>query len=361
MVVESVVEKSIKTLEIDGLEELLKKKSLIPNIEMDGNINMYGIKRELTKDNILKVITEEEIFRHYFGHEFKLGICYVSDLRADDDTPSLNFYWNKDGRLRYKDFGGSQGSCFDYVKEKHKCSFIEALKIINTDLNLGLEGFKESKPVRYERFVTKFQKEFSHFQFEPQAFRESDLKYWQSYGISKDTLKRYNVFSTAKLWHNGQLRWVYSEDNPIFTYWFKGEDKIKCYRPLAQKKKKWLTNAGGILQGIEQLPEKGNLLIVTSSLKDCMLFSEFGIPAIAPGGEGHFLSAKQVDFLWACFDNIVVAYDNDLPGVNASIKLTKEIGAGYWNIPKKYKEKDITDFYREHGKEATKELIKIFL
>ena len=57
------------------------------------------------------------------------------------------------------------------------------------------------------------------------------------------------------------------------------------------------------------------------------------------------------------FNNFIVIYDNDVPGVKGSLKLTHEIGASYWNIPKHYNVKDITDFYKTYGQEMTNNLL----
>lgn len=323
---------------------------------------MFGIKKDLTPDNILALISEEEIFRHYFGNEFKIGICYRSTLRGDDDTPSLNFYYNDNGRLRYKDFGHSQGSCFDYVKEKYNVSFHEALKIINHDFRLGLDGVAKGEPIRYQKFLKDFQKEYCNLQFSPRPYEEQDIAYWSDFGISKKTLDFFDVFVGNKLWKNGRLFWVYAKDNPMYIYYFKEEGKLKAYRPYGGKKRKWMMNAGEILQGLTKLPEEGgNLLIITKSYKDVFLWKEYGIHAVAPQGEGHYIKPKIIDYLWAKWDNIIVNYDNDDPGVKASIKLTNDIGAGYWNIPKSFGVKDITDFRKKYGKEEFEKLIKPFL
>lgn len=325
---------------------------------------MYGVKRDLTVENILSLVSEEEIFRHFFGNDFRLGVCYTSNLRKDDSSPSLNFYYNAAGRLRYKDFGHSQGSCFDYVKELYGVNFFEALQIVNESMGLGLAGKSiiKTEPIRYRSFLKDFQKEYKHMQFSPRKYTLADLAYWGEQGIHHTTLKYFDAYAAEKLWVNGHLRWVNSESNPMYVYYFKEEDKLKAYRPFAKKGNKFIMNAGDVLQGLTKLPEKGgNLLIITKSYKDVFLWHEYGIPAVAPQGEGHYIKPKIVDYLWAKFDNIVVNYDNDEPGVKASIKLTQDIGAGYWNIPKHYGVKDITDFRKQYGKTEFEKLIKHFL
>ena len=77
---------------------------------------MFRTREELTKENILKYISEEDIFRKYIGHNFNLGESFKSPLRDDDDTPSFNVYYNiEQGRVLYKDFGRTSGSAFTFV------------------------------------------------------------------------------------------------------------------------------------------------------------------------------------------------------------------------------------------------------
>ena len=40
--------------------------------------------KKLTKENILKEISEEEIMRHYLGFDFEIGRMYNSPFRDDD-------------------------------------------------------------------------------------------------------------------------------------------------------------------------------------------------------------------------------------------------------------------------------------
>lgn len=310
----------------------------------------------LNASNILKLVPEEEIYKYYLGYDFELNKCYTSILRDKDTTPSLNFYYNRRNQLCYKDFGHSQGNVFEFVKNLFSCSYFEALSRINFDFNLGL-GFSEA-PLRESRIETTktFKKTNDYFiQVSRREFNDFDLQYWSSYGISYKTLLKYNVIAVSKVWVNKVLKFVSNESNPIYGYLF--GNKIKVYRPLSESK--WVNNAtGDIIQGYEQLPESGEILIITKSLKDVMFFDEHGFPAIAPQGETmHFNETIIID-LKKRFKNIIVIYDNDDTGVKFSTKLTNELNLKYWNIPKSYEEKDPTDFHKVHGKDMTNELLK---
>ena len=154
--------------------------------------------KPLTSDNILALVGEQEILRHYLGFDFDLKTCYLSTLRDNDLAPSLNFYYNKAGRLCYKDFGHSQGNVFDFVKIKYDITYKEVLEKINSDMGLGLGVSKTfNRPVRYLEFNRDFKKENSLLQFKPVKYGEKELEWWSSYGItSLDTLKHFKIFNT---------------------------------------------------------------------------------------------------------------------------------------------------------------------
>ena len=315
--------------------------------------------KPLNSSNILNIVPEEEIYKYYLGYDFDIGRCYKSVLRKGDDTPSLNFYYNSRNVLCYKDFGHSQGNVFEFVKNYFECSYFEALQRINQDFRLGL-GLSNDSIIERPKLVNQITKvpKTTLIQIKPQAFTDFDKKFWENFGITLPTLELYNVYSTSHVFINKKLRFVYIEDNPIYSFIFK--DKVKVYRPLSAIK--WINNAtSNILQGIEQLPNNGELLIITKSLKDVMLFKELGFNAIAPQGESMAFDFKIIEELKTRFKKIIVVYDNDDPGVRFSIKLTSLLNLNYWNIPKEFGEKDPTDFYKRYGREETIKLLNTML
>ena len=76
--------------------------------------------KPLSKESILIEVSEEEIMRHYLG-PFEIGRMYNSPFR-DDDVPSFNVYYSEYQQLRFKDFNGTQGTCFDLVMNLNNCS-----------------------------------------------------------------------------------------------------------------------------------------------------------------------------------------------------------------------------------------------
>lgn len=314
---------------------------------------------ELNQNYILSQISEKEIFDRYLGKPYKYSEMLISNLRDDDSTESLNIYV-KDGHLRYKDFGHSQGNCFEYVKNLYQCSYKESLEIIAKDFGL-IKGKSIEKPkIISLQPQEKFIKVITPVK---RGWKSLDKEYWYNkYYVTLDRLVNKNIFPANYVYlknrPDNMFIWAqHSDNNPIYVYEVNG--LYKCYKPLCEdKKSKWIsTLTSDDIQGMNQLSERGELLIITSSMKDVLVLNVLGYEAIALGGEGNFLNPKIADYLWACFDNIVIFYDNDRAGIEGATKLAESIGAGMTYIPTEYKEKDISDFIAKFRIEETKNLI----
>ena len=92
----------------------------------------------LTVERILSKISEVDIFAYYCSSFKQLGKSFCSELRQDNKPGVSIILWK--GKLLYKDFAHPDHTfdCFNYVKFKYSCNFIEALTIIDNDFNLGL-------------------------------------------------------------------------------------------------------------------------------------------------------------------------------------------------------------------------------
>ena len=97
----------------------------------------------LHTDVILSKITEYDIFVYYCPSFKELGKKFNSELR-DDKSPTV-YITPYNGKLLYKDFGNPDHTfdCFNYVRYKFNCSFIDALRIIDCDFNLNLSSKKD--------------------------------------------------------------------------------------------------------------------------------------------------------------------------------------------------------------------------
>lgn len=332
----------------------------------------------LTKQQILERISEREIYEYYLGEKVTtdklVKCCFHKDSNA-----SMGFHTKHNQELKYKCFScGSNGSVFDFVASLHNCSYHKALKIIQDTFKLSRNGNVDSKysinnsnnnyNIRDERSL----KTLILPTYRP--FNIIDYNYWTRYHIPLSLLAKYKIKACSHVYivtKSGEYKLFakHRDDNPIYSYKIVGninsshyDDQFKIYRPYSDKKGKWVSNTDQFgIQGLEQLPKKGELLIITSSMKDVLVLNLMGYNAIALGGEGNTIPEKILDYLWACFDNIVVFYDNDKAGLKYGKNFSEQIGAGNIYIPVEYETKDISDYVEKYtfikGIELMKELL----
>ena len=92
-------------------------------------------------------------------------------------------------------------------------------------------------------------------------------------------------------------------------------------------------------------------------MKDVMTLYSLGITAIAPNSENLFMTENQYNKLKTRFKKLVLFYDNDLAGISNMNRIRKQFNIDCVWIPRKYKAKDISDFYLKYGREKTLELV----
>ena len=325
----------------------------------------FSFQPKITKELILSRFSEEQLMEYYLHISVKKGL-FRSPLRKDKQ-PTCSFYRNKSGTLIFKDFAtGQHLNVFDVVQSIFKCNYFESLRIIANDFGIVRDNTLHKNPGKINLNPVKIKdKEISKIQIEIQEFTDNELKWWGKYGISKDILKRFNVYSCKHVFLNDQLFAKSQQHCPIFGYYgkkYQGLELWRCYFPK-RTSFRFITNwPSKKIQGYDQLPKKGKLLVITKSMKDSMCLYSCGITACAPNSENLFISDKVLDDLKNRFENIVVLYDNDRPGLYNMAKIRKEHPElTYVFIPNRYGSKDISDFYKDHGRKETLNLIKTFI
>lgn len=325
----------------------------------------FSFQPKITKELILSRFSEEQLMEYYLHLPVKKGL-FRSPLRRDKQ-PTCSFYRNKSGTLIFKDFAtGQHLNIFDVVQSIFKCDYFESLRIIANDFGIVRDNTLHKNPGKINLNPIKIKdKEISKIQIEVQEFTDSELKWWGKYGISKDILKRFNVYSCKHVFLNDQLFAESQQHCPIFGYYgkkYQGLELWRCYFPK-RTSFRFITNwPSKKIQGYDQLPKKGKLLVITKSMKDSMCLYSCGITSCAPNSENLFIPDKVLEDLKNRFKNIVVLYDNDRPGLYNMAKIRKEHPElTYVFIPKKYGSKDISDFYKDHGRKETLNLIKTFI
>lgn len=312
---------------------------------------------DLSLDSILERVTEYDIYRHYIGENFELGKIMSSPFRTDKNPSFGIFKSSRTSTLLYKDLAtGSTGNCVKFVQELNQLSYRGALikiisDMINKNLTISVQGISIKEDYKSTSTVISVRR---------RNFCKTDDDYWNQFGLNRDDLKHFNVFPIYEYWLNDiSQSWVYKYDNPGYAYQI--YNKYKIYKPLSPKKYKWISNCGSYdIQGYEQLPYQGDLLIITKSLKDVMVLHKLGYNSIAPQGENHSIPKEVMEDITKRFTKVVIFYDNDEAGNQGANKLGDKYKLKTIFIPDD-KPKDISDYTKEFGLIESKELLKQLL
>ena len=313
---------------------------------------MYSRKRAKLPDNItldwiLSKVTEYDIYAKYIG-QFKVGMIYNSPFRKDKN-PSFGIYYSKRTKqLLFKDHG--TGECGNVIKFVSlftgKTEYNDILSDIVDKLNIT----NNTKLVSSKQYIPPTETVIGVVR---QEFTDIDINYWKQFNISINTLKKFNVNSIKYYLCNGIVKGTYKRENQMYAY--KVYNNFKIYRPLADKYTKWRNNLTDYdIQGYEQLPQKGDILFITKSMKDVMCLHEMGYPAVSPSSESTFLPKDVLEQLKTRFKRIIILFDRDVAGVKRSRKLSRETGLEAIFINKKFKAKDVSDAVKANSFEEIK-------
>jgi hypothetical protein len=309
----------------------------------------------LHTDVILGKITEYDIFMYYCPTFKELGKKFSSDLR-EDKSPTV-YITPYNGKLLYKDFGNSEHvfDCFNYVKYKYNCSFVDALRIIDCDFNLGLSPNTSGKQFTMgimgyrQSVVPVFDKNPVIIRKKRRPWNQEDAKFWSKYLVSKKILTKFAVEPISHFWVNSNRFTCKS-----ITYAFKFKNRYKIYSPY-EDKNKWLSNTNKQdVQGFNQLPETGERLIITSSLKDVMCLYAAGYHSVAMQSEMQIPDEKLISELNQRFNTIEILYDNDFtkannPGQVMAKKICDLYGFKNICLPVTFESKDPSDLVSTVG------------
>lgn len=320
---------------------------------------MYDTSKLLNTDleSILTKVGEYNIYKHYIG-SFKVNTVFKSPLRNKDNNPSFGiFISSHTNKLLFKDLAtGETGNCIKFVKLFYRFNtYAETIEQIKRDFTnntiLKIDKTIYNKNITINNCIIQIKK---------QKYTNLDISYWNTYNISIDILNKYKVNPIQYLFINNKIVHTYSVKEPMYSYLvFK---QYKIYRPLSDKTQKWYgTTTAYDVQGYEQLPETGELLIITKALKDVMVLDSLNYNAIAPNSESTPIPEVIIDNLKKRFKRIVLLYDRDLGGLKGARKMVQLYNLDFVFIPKYTNIKDISDYIKYNQKDKTIDLINKLL
>ena len=313
---------------------------------------------DISLNQILTTITEIEIYEQYLYVSIDLKKKVICPFHQDK-SPSMGFYENKN-KLKFKCFScGAGGSVTDFVQNLFQLDFYASLRKISNDFNIRNNNTIYTNAVQSKQQELVYKKPETNIIPILKPFNAIDAEYWNSYHIELPMLLEYNISACQRVIvvkeNKPTISMEYSKDNPIYCYDI--NKKYKIYRPLDKTGYKWLnTTSKNDIQGMNQLPESGDLLFMTSSMKDLLVLKLLGYSAIALESEAAKINPRIFDYLKACFKNIIIFYDNDAPGIKYGKTTSEDLDIPYLYLPEgEYK--DISDYAKGRGLNKSSELI----
>lgn len=326
-------------------------------------------KKLVTKETLLSEITDIEVYQMYLEENFIFNKTIKSPLREEENA-SFGFFLGENGEICFKDFLLGAGDCIKFVQLKFGLNFFEAMSKIVLDAKLEnrfiikntfkttINNFTQSET--REELISKI----NNFKLrkKKREFKLYDLSYWNQFGITHETLLKYKVEPISHIFYGDRIvlaeKLAYSfEENKdgLVTY--------KIYQPNSEKYK-WINNHNeSVWQGWEQLPYKGELLIITKSLKDVMAIKDVcGLNAVSLQAEGVLPKKQVIEELKRRFEVLYILYDNDFDketnwGRDFGRRLSMEHDICQIEIDSSYKSKDFSDLVAIHGKEEARKVL----
>lgn len=313
---------------------------------------------EISKEAILSRTSELSLWKYYCPN-FVENQRFYSEFYPDSN-PGCVVYFNN-GKGLYYDFGEPEHSydIFSYIQRKYNINFRKALEIINTDFNLKL-GWSQgnSKSLGYSGIPSLIQAKDTvkkQIKVKVRNWELKDKEYWKDkYNISASLLNKYNIYPLSHYWIIKENKEIFITCKSITYGYYFGKDTWKIYSPYSEYK--WVSNTTkDVIQGYNQLTS-GNSLVITSSLKDVLCWSNLGFNAIAPQSEAQVLNSTVLSLLQAQYKRIFINMDSDEAGREYALKWLK-MNPGLINIEVP-DFKDLSDYIENYGFEKAQQLVK---
>lgn len=297
------------------------------------------------------------------AHKY-LGITCVPEVinspLRQDNNPSLGlFINNRTNSLWFKDFGsGEKGSLYDLLAKMWNVSKDKVYDRILEDM---------PAPALIKKHGVKvYRKSAGKVEVRVREWKDYDIAYWDSYGISLPWLKFGEIYPISHiiLTKNGHSYPIPAEKYAyVYVERKDGIVSFKIYQPYS-KEYKWMSKHDSSVWDLwTKIPEKGDKLIITSSRKDALaIWSNTGIPALSLQGEGYIPKEHVVQQLKDRYNKVYVLYDNDFQSEENHGRMYGKMIAEKFNvtqieIPEKWKSKDPSDLVKNHGREVLRGVI----
>lgn len=294
-------------------------------------------------------IREADIAAYYLG--VKSIPCLIASPLRQDRRPSFSLFSNNGEEVGFLDYSTREhGSIIDLLMRMWNCSFVEAKKRIANDMgdarlniSIGKGSYSSRIPVRTNSGID--------LQCRVREWRDYDIEYWNSYGISLEWLKYADVHPIShKIVIKDDISYAFGADKYAYAYveFKEGKTTLKIYQPFNTRGFKWANRHDrSVISLWTKVPSEGEKVCICSSLKDALcLWANTGIPALAIQGEGYGMSDTAVNELKRRFKKVYICLDNDKAGLEDAKSLASKTGFINVVLPQFEGGKDISDMYK---------------
>jgi DNA primase len=356
------------------------------------NIPDEIIQKIKDSNDIVDIVSEKVKLKR--AGKYYTGLCPFHNEKSPSFTVTPD-------RQIYKCFGcGEGGNVITFIMKTRNMDFFEAVKLLGERANIQIEteNTKTAKQKDANEKLYKINTEAARFFFAKLRTNKSAMSYFTGRGISENTLKSFGLGFAPSSW-NELMKFLrtkgYTELDmlnagliiksqkesakevfydrfrnrvifPVFD--FKGKVIGFGGRVLDDSKPKYLnspetavfkkgTNLYGLNFAIKNLKER--MLIIVEGYMDCISLHQYGITNVV-ASLGTALTPNQAKLLKRYADKIIISYDADLAGQNATLRgleilRTEGFDIKVLTVPQG---KDPDGFIRSNGREAFLNLIK---
>lgn len=298
---------------------------------------MYGYEEhiELTPDQILQKITQQQIFELVLKLPFDFNERYRSPFRIDTHA-DCRFEERPDGTILFIDFGERNPrkihrSCFGMLLEAFPGTTVSGvIRILVREFGLS------TNLTDYSFQQTTVDREYSNnsndnnntssetvIRYERKPYNKLSVLHWSQFLIRPEHLLEDNVFSTNRFTVKKPGKKLKVVNVYKHCYAIDFIHHVKLYQPYSDRYK-WITNCDeNDIGNIDNLPETGDELIIEKAYKDHRVLRNLGfsLNVIWFMNEGCVPDLYILKNLTERFRLITIFFDSDEGGIIAALKL----------------------------------------
>lgn len=312
-------------------------------------------------EDVLGRVSEVDILSHYCN--ITEIPCVINSPLREDKSPSFGLHTSDGRKIHWVDYAtNDRGGTFDLLMKMWNCSYTECLnKVYNEMIK---QSVVPTKTTLCTINITHKYNTNVKLQCKVREWKDYDISYWESYGITLSWLKWAEVYPIShKIVIKNGVRHLFGAAKYAYAFVEHKENNttIKIYQPFI-KEYKWANgHNGSVISLWSKIPKTGDRVIICSSLKDALCIScQLHIPTLAVQGEGYDMSTSAIENLKSRYKRIYVSFDTDSPGILNTKRLAERTGF-IPIIPDLGNSKDFSDYYKAlQDKQEFKKLEVLF-